>query len=166
MIVANCRQAPRLCLYGAATHRSRQSPETVHRAENARLLASFSSAQFRKTASRRPCRVSARLVGFKQYDISSRIHSFTGRPSSLRIADSWLAFLQKFLCSIPQSSLPDFIRDPTISADCFRRLLETYRPTSRSILAHSVRYRFLTITALYKILLTYFLSCMDVKTLK
>jgi len=24
------------------------------------------------------------------------------------------------------NSLPDFIRDPTISADCFRRLLKTY----------------------------------------
>ena len=53
------------------------------------------------------------------------------------------------------NSLRDFIRDPTIGAECFRRLLKNV--FVRWILVHSARQRFLTITALINPL-TYLLT--------
>ena len=61
------------------------------------------------------------------------------------------------------NSLLDFIRDPTISSDCFRRLLKTYL-FARAFSALEV----LTITALYKFtyLLTYLILQCNLLRLK
>ena len=60
------------------------------------------------------------------------------------------------------NSLPDFIRDPTISSDCFRRLLKTYL-FARYYSAFSAS-EVLTITALYKF--TYLLTYLSVASPK
>jgi len=78
--------------------------------------------------------------------------NFTGPTSTTKRFSSWQwQYTRRQLCSANQllavpcywfntyshqafsvaspkvcNSLPDFIRDPTISADCFRRLLKTY----------------------------------------